>query len=155
MKLTTQRRVAASLLKCGEGRVRFDPSRLNEIKEGITKSDLRLLVSDGLVAAKPVKGVSRVRARKKHTQKRKGLRRGDGSRKGTRNAAVSAKSRWMAKVRSQRAFLAELKRKKMVDNAAYRELYLKSKGGFFRSKRHIKLFIDDKRLWRLPKAEKK
>lgn len=147
MKLVTQKRLAAILLKCGLDRVRFDPARLNDIKEGITKSDMRLLISDGFVWAEPVKGVSRVRARKIAGQKRKGLRRGDGSKKGTPNAAVSDKDRWMARIRSQRAFLRELKEQKLVSLAAYRELYLKSKGGFFRSKRHIKLYMDDHRLW--------
>ncbi len=147
MKLTTQRRIAADLLKCGLDRVRFDPARMADVKEAITKSDMRLLISDGVVRAAPVKGVSRVRARKTAAQKRKGLRRGDGSKKGTPNAAVSDKSRWMARVRSQRAFLQELKEKKLVSIATFRNLYRKSKGGFFRSRRHIKLYIDDQRLW--------
>ena len=33
--------------------------------------------------------------------------------------------------------------KKMLDNEGYRELYLKAKGGYFRSKRHVKLYIDE------------
>jgi large subunit ribosomal protein L19e len=153
MDLKTQKRLAAELLKCSADRVQFDPARLHDIKEGITKSDMRLLISDGLVTAKPIKGTSRVRARKTQEQKRKGLRRGPGSKKGTANANENKKEKWMAKVRAQRAFLQELKEKKLIANATFRELYLKSKGGFFRSKRHIKLFIDDKRLWQTEKTE--
>ncbi len=114
MKLDAQRRVAASLLGCGPQRVRFDPARLHDIKEAITKSDMRLLISDGIVTAHPIKGVSRVRARKTRAQKRKGLRRGDGSRKGTASAANDSKRAWMTKIRGQRAFLLELKEKGLV-----------------------------------------
>jgi large subunit ribosomal protein L19e len=150
MKLNTQRRIAASLLDCGIDRVRFDPARLNDIKEGITKSDMRLLISDGLVWAHPVVGVSRVRARENRIQRRKGLQRGHGSRKGRSGAVTSSKSRWIASVRSQRAFIQELRSSALITNDSYRELYRKSKGGFFRSKRHIKLYLDDKRLWLKP-----
>lgn len=147
MKLNTQRRVAASLLKCGPGRVRFDPASLSDIKEAITKSDMRLLISDGIVSKDAVKGVSRARARKLHTQKRKGLRRGSGSRKGTPSAIQDSKRQWMTQIRSQRTFIQELRESQLVSHDTYRDLYRKSKGGFFRSRRHIKLYLDDHRLW--------
>ena len=148
MKLATQKRLAATLLKCSSDRVVFKPEHLHDVKEAITKSDLRLLISDGVISRQPVKGVSRVRARKIREQKRKGLRRGHGSRKGTPNASTPDKEKWMNKVRKQRAFLKELKDKELVTIQIYRNLYRKSKGGFFRSKRHIKLYLDDQRLWK-------
>jgi ribosomal protein L19E len=37
-----------------------------------------------------------------------------------------------------------LKEKKIIDDKLYRELYLKSKGGFFRSKRHIKIYLEER-----------
>lgn len=147
MDLTSQRRIAASLLDCGLDRVWFDPKHLHDIKEAITKSDMRLLISDGIVKAAPIKATSRVRARKTRVQKRKGLRRGAGSKKGTANANAPKKEQWMNKVRSQREFLRELRDKKLVTLSNFRQLYLKVKGGLFRSKRHIKIFIDDHRLW--------
>jgi len=154
MKLATQKRLAASLLKCGLDRVRFRPEHLHDIKEAITKSDLRLLITDGIIFKEPMTGVSRVRARKIGAQKRKGLRRGHGSRKGTPNASTPDKEKWMNKVRSQRVFLKELRDKKHVSGATYRSLYRKSKGGFFRSRRHIKLYLDDQRLWQKKTLEK-
>ncbi len=147
MKLATQKKLAASLLKCSQQRVKFKPEHLHEIKEAITKSDLRLLISDGIIFKQGEKEVSRVRARKIRVQKRKGLRRGHGSKKGTPNANTPDKERWMNKIRAQRAFLQELKQKGHLSIATYRALYRKSKGGFFRSKRHIKLYCDDQRLW--------
>jgi large subunit ribosomal protein L19e len=111
---------------------------------------MRLLISDGHVSAAPLIGSSRVRARKTSAQKRKGLRRGAGSRKGK---SSPTKESWMIKVRAQRLFLKELKEKEHIAQDTYRSLYMKSKGGFFRSRRHIKLFIDDKRLWTKKSAE--
>ncbi len=151
MKLRLQKRLAARLLGCGTKRVRFDPVQLNDIKDGITKSDMRLLLSDKLVTKRPEKGVSRARARKLRVQKRKGLRRGHGSKKGTANANYAQKERWMSRVRVQRSFLKELKEKGRITLEAYRALYRKVKGGYFRSKRHLKLYLDDQRLWTEPK----
>ncbi len=152
MKLDAKRRMAASLLKCGVGRVRFGPAHLHDVKEAITKADLRLLVTDGVVTTKPLAVTSRVRARKIHAQKRKGLRRGSGSRKGS--SSRHHKESWMARVRAQRDFIKELKEKGLVAVQTYRQLYRKVKGGFFRSRRHIKLFLDDKRLWQEKKRGK-
>ena len=52
----------------------------------------------------------------------------------------------MAKIRIQRKFLAEIKEKKLLDSKTYRPLYLKAKGGFFRNKRHIKLYLEEHNL---------
>lgn len=154
MKLLTQKRIAAQLLKCGEERVHFNPQYLESIKEAITKSDIRLLISDNIITKIPEKGVSRARARKADAQKRKGLRKGKGSKKGTLNAVITAKRRWINKVRIQREFLKELKDKNYLTTQTYRNLYLKVKGGFFRSKRHIQLFINEHNLT-LKKESKK
>ena len=51
-----------------------------------------------------------------------------------------------AKIRAQRSLIAELKAKEIVDAAGYKELYRKAKGGFFRNRRHIKLYIEENNL---------
>ena len=144
MKLNNQKRLAAKVLKCSEKRVRFDPDRLDDIKEAITKIDIRSLIKDNAITKVAVKGISRGRARKRIIQKRKGKQQGPGSRKGSRNARLPSKRKWINKIRSQRKFLMILKDKKVVDKKLFRELYLKSKGGFFRSKRHIKIYLEER-----------
>ena len=52
----------------------------------------------------------------------------------------------MTKIRLQRKFLNELKESKLLSIENYKDLYKKAKGGYFRSKRHIKLFIDEHKL---------
>ncbi len=143
MILKLQKRLAASVLRCSEKRVVLDPARLEDIKEAITKTDIRLLVGEGAIRATPKKGVSRVRANKKKVQKRKGLRKGQGRRKGKATARESKKERWMKKIRAQRKFLKSLKKKALIKPDVYKELYTKSKGGFFRNIKHIKLYIQE------------
>ena len=142
MKLKSQKVLAAGLLKCSKKRVVFDTERLEEIKESITKADLRGLIKDNAISAKPVKGVSRGRARKRQEQKKKGRQKGFSSRKGKKTARLPKKKAWMSKIRTQRKFLKELKDKKIINKTISSDLRSKAKGGFFRSKRHIKIFLE-------------
>lgn len=144
MNLKKKRRIAGTLLKAGSKRVWFNPDKLTEIKEAITKGDMRNLIMDGSVRVKPKRGNSRFRLRETLVQKRKGRRQGPGTRKGKATSRLSRKDEWMNRIRKQREFLKVLKDKKVVDNQKYRELRQKAKGGFFRSKRHIKLYLEGK-----------
>ena len=142
MKL--QKRLAAEIMKCSQKKVQFDTDRLSDVKEAITKADVRAMIKQGAIKAKPVRGVSKVRAKKIKQQKRKGRQKGSGSRKGKFSARSDPKLVWMRTVRAQRKFLKELKDKDLLVPGSFWELYRKSKGGFFRSIRHIKLFIKEK-----------
>jgi large subunit ribosomal protein L19e len=146
MRLHVQKRLAASILKRSKDKVAIDQSRLEDVKEAITRFDIKSLIKDGAIKAKPVKGPSKVRARKIKVQKRKGRRSGMGSRKGKTHARLSKKEAWMVVIRGQREFIRELTEKGPSDGKVFRELYLKAKGGFFRSKRHIKLYIEEHNL---------
>ncbi len=146
MKLNNQKRIAASLLKTSKKNVWLDPNRLDEIKEAITKTDIRALIADKAIKGKPKRGVSRSRARKIIIQKRKGRRQGAGSKKGRKTARLPKKKRWMIAIRLQRNFLKELRAKELIKPNVYQSLYRKAKGGFFRSKRHIKLYIGEHNL---------
>ncbi|MCA9477534.1 MAG: 50S ribosomal protein L19e [Nanoarchaeota archaeon] len=146
MKLAVQKRLAADLLKCSPKRVRLSPDRLSEMKEAITKADVRGLINDGLIIKMPEKGVSRARAKHRADQRRKGLQRGPGKRKGKITAIIPRKTSWIAKIRTQRAFLSLLREKELVDDAGYKNLYRKAKGGFFRNKRHIKIYMQEHNL---------
>jgi large subunit ribosomal protein L19e len=143
MMLKLQKRLAASILHCSPKRVVFDPARLEDIKEAITKTDIRLLVGEGAITGRPQKGVSRGRANKLKTQKSKGLRKGAGSKKGKATARRPKKQAWMDGIRVQRKFLKYLRNNALIKHDAFKELYSKSKGGYFRSIKHIKLFINE------------
>lgn len=153
MKLDTQKKLAASIKDVSKKRIKIDLDRLDELdvsiddlKQSITKDDIRSFIKNKVIKVLPVKGISRGRARKRITQKRKGRRKGAGSRKGTKTARLSKKHAWMNKVRTQRKLLKELRDKSYLEKKDYRTLYLKVKGGFFRSRRHIKLYIEERNL---------
>jgi large subunit ribosomal protein L19e len=143
MDLSVQKRIAADVLKCGVNRVVFDESAAARIKEAITKADMRTLVKQGVVGKEQKKGVSRVRANKRIVQRRLGRQTGSGTRKGRRTARAPSKQVWMAKVRSQRNFLKELREKDTITQEQFKTMYAKVKGDYFRSKRHMKLYLEE------------
>lgn len=144
MNIRIQKRLAAQVLKCSESNVWLDPGRLEEIKEAITKADIKSLVKDRAIIAKKTIGTSRYRIRKNQLQKSRGRRRGPGSRKSGMTARITKKTRWANHIRTQRALLQNLRDKDVIGRSGYRSLYMKSKGGFFRSKRHIKVYMKER-----------
>lgn len=143
MKLSVQKRLAASTLGCSPKKVKFSPERLADIKEAITKADVRALINDGVIIKEQAVGVSRARAKHRENQRKKGLQRGAGKRKGKKTATVPRKQTWMIKIRVQRKFITELRDNNIIDAAGYKNLYRKAKGGFFRSRRHIKIYMNE------------
>ena len=74
MQLTNQKRLAARLLKCGVNRVWVNPDYVDQVASAVQTDDIREFIEEGWIKAKPVKGTSRVRARMRQEQKRKGRR---------------------------------------------------------------------------------
>ena len=150
MKLKAQKRIAADVMKCSPKRVVFDTTKLKDIKEAITKADIRGMIIDEFIQKKRKKGISCARSKQTKIQKAKGRQKGPGSKKGKKTARTPKKETWMARVRLQRNFLRTLKEKKAIANNIYWDLYRKIKGGFFRSKRHLQLYISEKKLAKEP-----
>ncbi|MFH0927441.1 MAG: 50S ribosomal protein L19e [Candidatus Micrarchaeota archaeon] len=146
MAQNTIRRLAASVLGAGESKIWFDPSEREKISEALTRDDVRALVKEGKIKAKPTRGVCRVRARKKQEGKRKGRHSGHGSRKGTRKARVDYKEQWIAKVRSQRKILATLMDSGVLERSSYKTLYLRVKGNSFKGKKNLINYIKENKL---------
>lgn len=139
MNFRYQRRIAASLLKCGVNRViiRDIPGEVENIQNAITRELVRALIRRRVIAARPVKGVSRGRTRKRAAQRAKGRRRGPGSRAGAQKARTPKKEAWMRTIRPLRSLLRELRGEGRIDAATYRRFYLQAKGGMFRSRAHL------------------
>lgn len=129
-----QKRLAAEILKVGESRVWLDPTKTKDIESAITKADIRRLIQKGYIKALPEK----LKRPKEKIKKR----RGPGSRKGSKFAKVPKKRRWIATVRPLRRMLRELKTSGQIDNRTYRKLYLLVKGGMFRSRAHLKIYLE-------------
>lgn len=153
--MLAQKRLAARVLKCGVSRVWIDPKHVEDVRNAITAADIRRLVKRGVIKKLPEKGTSRARARKIAEQKKKGRRKGIGSRKGAKYARKPKKERWMERIRAQRKLLRELRDKGKITRRVYRELYRKASGGFFHSKAHLLLYINRNNLWSEEYAKKK
>ncbi len=148
MNLKSKKVMAARLLNVGLNRVWFDSSRLNDLKSAITKDDLRNLVRAGAILVKQKRGVSRARARVRILQRRKGRMSGEGSKKGKKTARLGRKKAWVAGIRAQRKLFFELIQKNAISREVYQLLRRKAKGGFFRSRRHVKLYLTENNLWK-------
>ncbi len=136
--LRNQRRMAATILKCGENRVWMAPDRVDEVAEAITRSDIRDLVKGGAIKSKQVQGISSGRKNFKQKQKEKGRGKGHGSRKGCKYARLPRKERWINTIRPIRIYLRQLRDDKLIDRSVYRKYYRKATGGEFRNKHHLK-----------------
>ncbi|MAF99266.1 MAG: 50S ribosomal protein L19e [Nanoarchaeota archaeon] len=141
--MKNKKQLAARILNVSKKKVAFAFDALKDIKKAITRSDMRGLIAVGKISKKNTREVSRVRARKIASQKRKGLQRGHGKRKGKKYSLVSKKDKWMNKVRAQRKLLKELKQWGKISPEVYTKLYRKVSGGYFRNRRHIKLYIKE------------
>lgn len=158
MNLGKQKKLAARALGVSPKRVKFniaDADSAKAVKELISREAVKELVEDKIVEKIPVKGNSRTRANFIAAQKKKGLRKGQGSRKGTENARFNHKDKWMIKIRALRAHLLKLKETEKIENTVYRDLYRKSKGNFFRNKRHLSLYIQQNNLYKEVENDKK
>jgi large subunit ribosomal protein L19e len=138
MQITNQKRLAARILKCGVHRVWINPSYVDQIANSVQADDIREFIEEGWIKAKPIKGTSRVRARLRIAQKRKGRRKGHGTRAGTANARNPRKNRWMRTIRSQRRVLKAFRADGTIKPSQYRRYYLKAKGGSYRSIAHMR-----------------
>ncbi|HLC52507.1 MAG TPA: 50S ribosomal protein L19e [Candidatus Nanoarchaeia archaeon] len=138
--------LAAKILKTSPYKVRFAAGALDDIRKAITRSDMRGLIAVKKVMKAATNEHSRGRARKIASQKRKGRRKGRGSKKGAKYSSVDRKTQWTNKIRIQRKFLSMLRDKGLLNTQNYRALYNKSKGGYFRNRRHIKLYLTEHKL---------
>jgi len=140
MNSISLRRIAADIMKIGRNRVRITSST-GETRESLsgamTRADVAGLIKDKIVYSVPVKG-----SRKK--EKRKGN--GPGKRKGTSNARMPGKEAWMKRIRALRRYLNKLTAGDYIDRKDKRMLYLKLKGGYFRSKAAFHVYLKDNNL---------
>ncbi|MCJ7721367.1 50S ribosomal protein L19e [Candidatus Bathyarchaeota archaeon] len=148
MSLKSQRRLAADILKVGEGRVWIDPERIDYVEAAITREEIRKLIHEKVVKPLPEKGVCRARARVFAEKRKKGLRRGPGGKSGSARSKISKKQAWMNRIRPLRKRLTELKDTRAITESAYRKLYDMSESGVFESKADLERYIRTHDLWR-------
>ena len=72
VSLKLQKRLAASVLKCGKRKIWLDPNEVNEIALANSRRNIQKLHRDGLIIKKPTIVHSRARVQTRNEAKRKG-----------------------------------------------------------------------------------
>jgi len=145
MTIATVRRLAADIMDVGENKVKISPDGLKEAEGALTRSDVRGLISKGIIKKLPPQG--------RASTKRVG-RTGRGRRRGT---PISHKDAWMQKIRSQRSVYHMLVESGVLKQESKRAVYSKIKSGMLRSKRALLIYLKEANLvpkdLELPKRE--
>lgn len=129
MNLRKKKELAARTLKVGKKRIVFSNSRVNEIKEAITKQDIRDLKNDGAIYIKEIKGRTKVKkVRKKGPGKIK------------KNVS-KRKQNYVILTRKLRKYVSEMKRQEKISKEEFIDIRKKIRNKFFRSISHLKEHI--------------
>ena len=134
MKNLNKRKIlAAKVLGVGIERIVLDTSRLEEIKEAITKQDIRDLYAAGAIGIKEIKGVK--------TKEKRTTKRGPGK---IKMRVYDRKREYVILTRKFRKYINELKKQGRIDQEKYEELRKLIKARTFKDKAHLKDYIGGK-----------
>ncbi len=122
MNLLKKKELAIRALKVGKDRIVFNKERLDEIKEAITKQDIKDLVNTKAIIIKNVKGRRKLLKRK--TRIRQGSR---------RKKIIDKKREYIIIVRKLRKHLSILKNKDEITKKKYLGLRQEIRAGSIRS----------------------
>ena len=129
-----QKRLAARILKVGNTKVWLDPSQKKDIDAAITGADIKKLIQKGYIKKLPAK-IKFVKTKQKRKRKA-------GSRKGSKFSVVPSKRKWIQTVRPLRSMLKEMRKEKQIESKDYKTIYKLIKGGMFRNRSHMKLYME-------------
>jgi len=140
--------LAAQILKVGQNRVWIDPARVDDVEGAITREEIRKLIHERVIGSLPQQGISRGRAKAVQAKKRKGRRKGAGSRTGSGFAKIPRKEVWMTKIRSLRKKLRLLKASRVIAETTYTQMYRMAGSGKFASVADLERYLKAHDLWR-------
>jgi large subunit ribosomal protein L19e len=131
MNLSKKKELAKRTFGIGKDRIVFVESRLEDIKEAITKQDIRDLMKDGAIIIRDVGGRKKIR---------KKSNRGTGNiRKGRR----VVKRDYIILTRKLRKHAAEMKKSGEISKDSFKDIRKKIRNKTFRSKAHLREHIGE------------
>ena len=144
MNLAKKKGLAIRTFEVGRDRIFFVKSRLGDIKEAITKQDMRDLQKDGAIIIKERKG--------RKTIIRKKRRRSVGN---VRKKVRQRKKEYVILTKKLRKYVSELKRQGKISKEISEELRKRIRNRAFRSKAHLKGYIAGVKKWKSKEEEEK
>ena len=133
MQLAKKKELAAKVLKVGKGRIVFAEGRLNEIKEAISRMDIKDLHKSGAISIREVKGRTKI-------VKRKNRRRTGKIKQNVNNR----KAEYVIITRKLRAFVRGAFRVGKINAEEKQEIRKQIRARKFRSKRQLKEHLENK-----------
>lgn len=137
MNLRKKKELAVRTLKVGKERIVFLQSRLEEIKEAITKQDIRDLKKEGGIIVKEIKGRKKI--------KKVGKKRGPGK---IRKKVNKRKQEYVKMTRKLRKYTGEMKKQGKLSKENVEDIRKKIRNKIFRSKAHLKTYIGGLKKWK-------
>jgi large subunit ribosomal protein L19e len=134
MKLRNKKALAAKTLGVGKARIIFVEERLEEIKEALTKQDIRDLHAEGAIQIKSATG------RRKNVKRRN--KKGPGK---IKKKVKKRKQEYVKTTRKLRGIVAELKKQGRVSRDEFKEIRKKIRNRDFKSKAHLMNYIGELR----------
>lgn len=132
MNLAKKKILAAKTLGVGKARIVFNNSRLDEIKDAITKQDMRDLFASKAISIKEIKGTRRKPKRK--TRRRAGS---------IKMPVKNSKRHYITITRKLRAYVKELKKQGLLNPEQFALLRKEIRARVFRSKVALKERIQE------------
>ncbi len=130
MNIGKKKMLAVRTLKVGKNRILFVNSRLKDIKEALTKQDIKDLQKDGAIIVKQIKGKKKL--------ERKSKKKSVGN---VRKKVNKRKKEYVIMTRKLRRYVAEMKKQGKLSKEEIKEIRNRIKNRVFRSKAHLKEHI--------------
>ena len=130
MNLRKKKELAAKVLKVGKGRIIFNQKSLPQIKEAITKQDIRSLHEQEIITIKQVTGRRKIKKRK--------TKRGYGK---IKKMVQNRKEIYIKITRKLRRYIMGLRDNGTIDRELYKNLRKKIRMRDFKSKSHLREYL--------------
>ena len=127
-----KKELAAKALSVGKDRIKFVRARLDEIKDAITKQDIKDLVVAGAIVIKPIKG------RKTNIKRRN--RRGVGK---VKKKVNKRKQNYVKLTRKLRTYVKNLKERGSLTSEEAKEIRKKIRNKTYKNKANLKLNLGE------------
>lgn len=129
MNLRKKKELAARVLRVGKDRIVFLQSRLDEIKEAITKQDIRGLRDEGAIVIKEKGGRKKL---KKRVSKSPG---------NIKKRVKKRKHEYIIMTRKLRSYVNEMKKQEKITGEEAKDIRKKIRNKIFKSKNSLKEYI--------------